>query len=155
MKKGGTFDRNSAESDNGHRPTKKNMIKGRLEEFGKGRAVLITLGAITAGFCNAVLGAGGGIVLTLTLGAFCSDRFSDRRALLSTSQAAMIPCCILSCIIYYFQGRLDTTSFSVFAIPALLGGIAGGLLLNRIKSKWIVRLFSALVIWSGMRMIVR
>lgn len=135
----------------------KNSIKGlRIpNDRGSTHAFLIAFTAVMSGITNAMLGAGGGILLTIALGAFRKDAFADRRSLLATSQAVMIPSCLLSCTIYYFQGRLDTTSFSVFAIPALLGGLAGGLLLNRIKPKWIVRLFSALVIWSGMRMIVR
>ena len=115
----------------------------------------IFLVAALSGFCNALLGAGGGILLTLVMGVLLPDRFSDRRQLLVTTQAAMIPGCIVSCLIYAADGMLDTTNFAIFAIPAILGGALGSILLNKAKPRWINNIFSALVIWSGFRMIVR
>ena len=115
----------------------------------------IFLVAALSGFCNALLGAGGGILLTLTMGALLPHRFDDRRQLLVTTQAAMIPGCIVSCLIYAFDGMLDTTNFAIFAIPAMLGGALGSILLNKAKPRWINNIFSALVIWSGFRMIAR
>ena len=115
----------------------------------------VLLFASAAGFCNAILGAGGGILLTLAMGALLSDRFRDRRQLLVTTQAAMIPGCLVSCLIYAKEGMLDTTNFLVFAIPALVGGAIGSLLLNKIRPKTINTVFSALIIWSGFRMAVR
>lgn len=116
---------------------------------------IIALTSALAGFCNALIGAGGGILLTLVMGSVIGDRFTERRQLLVTSQAAMIPCCLLSALIYAASGRLDTSNFAVFAIPAILGGAIGSILLDKIKPIWIGRIFSALVIWSGLRMIVR
>lgn len=124
----------------------------------------LTLGgaAVIAGFCNSLLGAGGGILLSLTMGRVllggananaASNGALDRRDILASSQAAMIPGCALSCLIYAWGGRLDTTSFSVFAIPAVAGGALGAWLLSRIDARWIARLFALLVIWSGIRMI--
>ena len=39
-------------------------------------------------------------------------------------------------------------------VIAVIGGAVGAILLSRINSRWITRIFSALVIWSGMRMLV-
>lgn len=122
-----------------------------MKEKTKG-AVLALVSSIS-GFCNALLGAGGGILLSLTLTKLCDDEFSDRRDVYINSQAAMIPGCALSCAIYSLKGRLDTTGFSIYAIPAVIGGIVGSLLLSRIKSFWIGLIFAVLVIWSGIRMI--
>ena len=115
-------------------------------------AVLLT--AVFSGFCNAAIGAGGGIILTFVLATILSDRFSDRRAVLATSQAAMIPGCLLSAVIYAAEGTFDTSNFEVFAVPAILGGALGSFLLGKIKPGWINGIFSVLVIWSGCRMVV-
>lgn len=115
----------------------------------------IFLVAALSGFCNALLGAGGGILLTLAMGIILPHRFEDRKQLLVTTQAAMIPGCMVSCLIYAADGMLDTTNFAIFAIPAILGGALGSILLNRAKPRWINNIFSALVIWSGFRMVVR
>jgi len=119
------------------------------------RFPFLALTATLSGFCNALLGAGGGILLTLFMGRTLNEEFPDRRDLLATSQAAMIPGCALSCLIYGISGTLDTEGFSLFAIPAVIGGALGSILLNKINSKWIGRIFAALVIWSGIRMIMK
>lgn len=64
----------------------------------------------------------------------------------------MIPCCILSCVIYAYKGLLDTSGFAVLAIPAAIGGALGSIILPSIKSGIIQLLFAAAVIWSGFRM---
>ena len=134
---------------------RKAEVKVMLKNKIKDKSIVVPLVAVASGFCNAVLGAGGGILLSLAMGALISDRFQDRRQLLITTQGAMIPGCIVSCLIYASRGMLDTTSFSVFAIPALIGGAVGSLLLDKIRPGTVNTLFSLLVVWSGFRMILR
>lgn len=110
--------------------------------------------SMISGFCNALLGAGGGILLSLAMGRLIFDRLRDRRDILATSQAAMIPGCIASCFIYGARGMLDTANFAVFALPAMVGGAIGSILMDKIKPKWIGRIFAIFVIWSGARMVL-
>lgn len=119
----------------------------------KNTSAPILTAACAAGFCNAVIGAGGGILLTLTMSAVAPKIFRDRRRLLITAQAAMIPGCILSCLQYAANGMLDTSGFAVFVLPALLGGAVGSMLLGKTKPDTVSKMFSILVIWSGIRMI--
>ena len=121
----------------------------------KVKAVILSLTATLAGFCNALIGAGGGILLSFALASLMKEDFPDRRDVYVNSQAAMIPGCALSCLIYSINGSLNTVGFSIYAIPAALGGVLGSLLLTKIKSVWISRLFAFLVIWSGVRMILK
>lgn len=120
----------------------------------KARNTLISLSAFGAGICNGLLGAGGGILLVLALSRLSNDKFSDSRDVYVNAQAAMLPVTAVSCLIYGFRGMMNTDSFTVYAIPALLGGITGGVLLSRINSSWIKRLFAILVVWSGVRMML-
>lgn len=119
----------------------------------KAESAPILIAACAAGFCNALIGAGGGILLTLTMSAVAPKMFRDRRRLLITSQAAMIPGCILSCLQYAANGMLDTSGFAVFVLPALLGGAVGSMLLGKTKPDTVSKLFSILIILSGIRMI--
>ena len=116
---------------------------------------MIAIASVISGFCNALIGAGGGIVLSYALSKLAHEDFPDKRDVYINSQAAMIPGCMLSCLIYASRGSLDATGFSIFAIPAAIGGIIGGLLQSKIKSVWIAKLFALLVIWSGIRMLLR
>ena len=116
--------------------------------------MLLTISALS-GFCNAIIGAGGGIILSFALIKLARDEIPDRRDVYVNSQAAMIPGCALSCLIYSMSSSLDTTGFSIYAIPAAIGGMLGSFLLTKIKSTWISKLFAILVIWSGTRMIAR
>ena len=115
---------------------------------------LLAATSLASGALNATIGAGGGILLTLALGRLCRDSFDDRRDIYVNSQAAMIPGCALSCIIYAHRGTFSLISAIPLAISAAIGGILGSLLLKRISSRFIGKLFAILVIWSGMRMIM-
>ena len=114
------------------------------------RCILATASVIS-GFCNALIGAGGGIILSYALTRLAQDDFPDKRDVYVNAQAAMIPGCALSCLIYASRGSLNTTGFSIYAIPAAIGGIIGSMLLSKIKNVWIAKLFALLVIWSGAR----
>lgn len=121
----------------------------------KTKSMILAVTAALSGFCNALLGAGGGILLSLTMGTLLKEELPDRRDILVNSQAAMIAGCAVSCLLYAARGDLDATGFSALAIPAALGGALGSMLLTKINSLWIGRLFAVLVIWSGVRMILR
>lgn len=114
----------------------------------------LALSAVAAGVCNSLIGAGGGIILSFTLGKFFSQKFPDKRNIYVNSQAAMIPGCALSCILYASRGMLDVSGFSILAIPAAIGGFIGSMILPKIKVSWLKAVFAALVIWSGIRMMM-
>ena len=113
----------------------------------------IALISAMAGLINSLLGAGGGILLSLTLPSLIKEKFPDRRDVYINAQAAMIPGCAISCLIYSMRGMVDTVSFSLLAIPAAAGGALGSFLLSKIKSGIIQIIFALLVIWSGVRMV--
>ncbi len=113
---------------------------------------ILALSSMAAGLCNSLIGAGGGIILSFCLGKLFSDDFDDKRNIYVNSQASMIPGCALSCAIYSMKGMLDTSGFSILAIPAVIGGLIGSMILPKIKTGWIKSAFALLVIWSGYRM---
>ena len=117
------------------------------------KTVAIAITAILSGLVNSLLGAGGGILLSLALPSLTREHFPDRRDVYINSQAAMIPGCAISCLIYSMRGMLDTVGFSLFAIPAAAGGALGSFLLSKVKSGVIQILFALLVIWSGVRIV--
>lgn len=117
------------------------------------KTTAIAIISAVSGLINSLLGAGGGILLALTLPSLLKEKFPDRRDVYINAQAAMIPGCALSCLIYSMRGMLDTVGFSLLAIPAAAGGALGSFLLSKVKSGVIQIIFATLVIWSGIRML--
>lgn len=120
----------------------------------KTKNIFLALSATAAGLCNSLIGAGGGIILSFTMGTFFADKFDDKRNIYANSQAAMIPGCALSCWLYSTRGMLGIRSLPMLAIPAVIGGFVGSLLLPKIKVGWLKSAFAVLVIWSGIRMMM-
>ena len=120
----------------------------------KTQGLALALSAILAGICNSLIGAGGGIITSFSLARFCGEDFPDKRNIYASSQASMIPGCLISCAVYSARGNLDLTLSPFIALPAILGGLLGSFLLPRIRLGWLKGAFALLVIWSGIRMML-
>ena len=66
----------------------------------------------------------------------------------------MIPGCALSFGIYAARGHFSITAALPLAISAAFGGILGSILLSKINSTVIGKIFAIIVIFSGVRMII-
>ena len=125
------------------------------------RFLIMSTGAFTAGFLNGLLGAGGGIILVLFLASALSGIkekgifIYEKQDMIAISLAVMIPVSAVSALKYAQRGAIDLPFIKELALPAILGGIAGGVLLSKIKEKTLVKIFSGVVIVSGLLMIVR
>ena len=116
--------------------------------------MLISAVAFLSGTLNSLIGAGGGILLTIAASRLFPDRFKDRRDVYVNSQASMIPGCALSFGIYASEGHFSVISALPLAIAAAFGGVIGSLLLSKINSTVIGKIFALIVIFSGLRMII-
>ncbi|MBE6693845.1 MAG: sulfite exporter TauE/SafE family protein [Ruminococcaceae bacterium] len=120
---------------------------------------LVAIG-ISAGFINGLLGAGGGIVLVLLLPRLAKRRSigdcreMENRDWYASALSVMLPATVISGAVYLLRGGMpELSSARWLVLPAAVGGAVGALLLGRIKGSWLRRLFAALVIFSGIRMI--
>ena len=119
------------------------------------RVPLLLLFGLSAGFVNGLLGAGGGILIVYALGYALGEQGTDARDLYANALCIMLPISALSCVRYAISGYLSLDGFSHYVLPALLGGLAGGILLGRLKTHALKKLFGALVIYSGLVLIIR
>ena len=119
-------------------------------------AVYVAL-VVLGGFCNGLLGAGGGIVIIYAISylASTSSIDVDRKDIFANALAVMIPLCMVSAIIYVFNGAFSEAVPWKLLIPAILGGITGALLLEKVKSKVLMIIFAAIMIYSGISMLMR
>ena len=123
---------------------------------------LIALGG-AAGFINGLLGTGGGILLVLAFSraAEKSERSQaiplpiTRRDCYANALSVMLPISLFSAIRYIRAGAITQAAFSPFIPPSVLGGILGGILLDRLKVSWLRTLFCVLIVISGVFMIFR
>lgn len=119
-----------------------------------------------AGLINGLLGAAGGILLVAVLPALPSpppplsggNPFSrpgaDRRDLLTTALAVMLPISAVSAIRYWRAGiRPDVTLLVSLLLPVAVGGFLGAVLLERTPQTLLRRIFAAVVLVSGLKML--
>ena len=105
-----------------------------------------------AGGMNGFLGTGGGIVFIYMLDALTDVEKKDAFA---TTICAVIPISIISAISYGKSGNIDTSLLKSLAIWAIIGGCVGAFLTDKIKTRYLNIAFSALVIYSGINMVIK
>ncbi len=121
----------------------------------KSKMPLALLGVgLLSGFLNGLLGAGGGIIVVLAVNKLFNVG-EDKNAAFATALCVMLPVSLLSAAMYAARGSMNMTGFGVFIIPAILGGALGGFLLGKLRAVFVKRLFAALVVVSGILLIVR
>lgn len=122
--------------------------------------LLLALGG-GAGFINGLLGTGGGILLVLVLGTYvrrhavATDVAEAQRDVFATALSVMVPISVLSTILYARGGTLDLGGFAPMLLPTVVGGVLGALVLDKLRLDWLKRLFSLLLLISGVLMVVR
>jgi uncharacterized membrane protein YfcA len=126
----------------------------RIREDRRTVLKLLTAGFL-AGAVNGLLGAGGGIIAVFSLSKIYKERMLEKNEVFAHALCVMLPLSLLSCIIYFAKGSFSTEGFGVFLLPAVLGGLVGGFLLDKLRTSFLKKLFSFLVIVSGIILIVR
>lgn len=105
-----------------------------------------------AGLLNGALGAGGGILIVLCLRPMLQE--TDRRRAYTTALSVTLPLSLLTLARYWRGGALQSTAPLTLLLPALLGGALGALLLRRLPQGVLSRMFAAVVLLSGILMVV-
>ncbi|MBO4569687.1 MAG: sulfite exporter TauE/SafE family protein [Clostridia bacterium] len=113
--------------------------------------LLLIVGGAFVGFINGFLGAGGGIIVVPLLQLVLKESVKVSHA---TAIFIILPLCIVSSLTYLIGGVFD---YKVF-IPSLAGSIIGALIgtiaLAKFKSNVIVYIFSILIIFAGIEILV-
>lgn len=127
--------------------------------------LLLALAGMGAGLLNGLLGAAGGILLVALLpritpppllypSAQPLGRDLERRDILATALGVMLPVSGVSAVFYWLGGiSPDPTVLTALILPAALGGLTGAKLLGKIPDRVLKKLFAAVVVISGFRML--
>lgn len=132
--------------------------------------LLLALGGALGGFINGLLGAGGGIIITLALSRLLPKDEESRRSVFACSLCVTLPLSLLTLARYASatDGGLSSlfSSFESASMPlvshgaeliflaAAIGGVVGGLLLGKLGSAALSRIFAIICIVSGVLMII-
>jgi uncharacterized membrane protein YfcA len=114
---------------------------------------LLLVGGLATGLVNGLLGAGGGIVAVFVLVKVLGPALTDRRDVFANALAIILPLSVISVISYTIGGSMPSGELNLLVLPAVIGGLLGGILLDRIDPLWIQLIFSAIVLYSGIAML--
>ena len=107
-----------------------------------------------AGFINGLLGAGGGILIVFGLSRLLRGKVRDPRSVYASAIAVILPLSILSAIQYFRHGSVDLNMAVALILPAIAGGAVGAWLLRRLSPALLSRVFAAVVLLSGITMVL-
>ncbi len=115
--------------------------------------VLTAAAGMSAGIVNGLLGTGGGILLLLVL-----RRYARPQDAFASALVCILPLSLISVWLYCRIGVVSPSALlSADTLPYLLGAIPGGILgavlLDRLKLSVVQLLFTALLLFSGWRMV--
>ena len=119
--------------------------------------LLTAIGGLAAGFINGMLGTGGGIILVFLLGYLMRrdptlKNIYSTRDVFATVILAIRPMSFVSAWFYIKDGSVNINDALVYILPGIAGGIAGAYLLDKINVKFLKKLFAAMVIYAGVKM---
>lgn len=109
------------------------------------------LSGAAAGIVNGLFGAGGGMVLLPLL--IHWGKLEDKSAFAS-SIAIILPLCVVSLVVYGLEGQLPLAPSLPYLAGGLVGGLLGGLLFRRVPPQLLHRVFGAVIVWGGLRLLL-
>ena len=116
---------------------------------------LVPLIGFLAGISNGLMGAGGGIIIVYGMNYALGESLSDKKDVFANALCVMLPISAVSCVCYAIRGNLPIDGLGLYSIPAILGGITGGILLGKIATGALKKIFAAIVIYSGILLVIR
>jgi uncharacterized membrane protein YfcA len=127
-----------------------NSLKYALSSDKKRRliAVLIAVAGLAVGFVNGYFGAGGGMLLVPALTLI--GKLEEKKAH-ATAIAVILPLSLISGIIYVASGGLNGAPSLPVIGGAVIGGIVGALLLNKLNNRALAAVFYIVMIAVGVK----
>ena len=104
---------------------------------------------IFSGFINGLLGSGGGTVVVPALEVFKKTETHKAHA---TAISIILPLSAVSALIYCIKGTLNPQAILYVALGSIPGSLIGAKLLKKLSSRFLNRLFGAVMIAAAVRM---
>lgn len=111
----------------------------------------LILSGTAVGFINALFGAGGGMIAVPLL---TKAGLSQKEAQ-ATAVSVILPLTAVTCVIYYFRGRLDIGAALDYIPPGLIGALVGSFALKKVPDGFLKKCFAVFMLWAGGRMMFK
>lgn len=118
----------------------------------KGVALIAAAAGAVGGIINGYLGTGGGIVMMFAYMYLAPRCGMEEKDCFAATVLSILPMSVVSAIIYNQSENVAVSGIGRFVIPALIGGLIGAFLTDRMKTKILKYIFAAVMIWSGIYM---
>ncbi len=104
-----------------------------------------------AGVVNGLFGAGGGMILIPLL-----RKLTDlkEKEIFACSVGVILPLSVVTLGMYFLRGGEIASQGIPYMIGGTLGGIGAGILLKKIRAKWLHWVLGAFILYGGFRLIV-
>ena len=120
--------------------------KDKLVRFFK-----LSLIGIVAGIVNGFFGAGGGLIIVPMLKKY---DLSKSRVIHATTLGCVLFMCLSSSIIYFIDNCIDYKLIIFCTIGSLIGSVLAVKLLKKLKNIYIDLIFSFVLIFAGLSLII-
>ncbi len=118
--------------------------------------LLIVLLSLLAGVVGGLFGTGGGILIVFLFSRILGDSEEiDRKDLFAMTVLAVAIMSCASLVSYLRTGAVTADAIAPSLLPAVLGGLIGALLLDKLETKWLNRIFALLILYAGGTLLFR
>ena len=120
--------------------------------------MILSVSSVTAGLMNGFAGTGGGIILYFVLKFLNkqeNNQNTDGKDIMAATISVAICMSIVSSVIYMIKDKIIYKELLTYLPAALIGGLAGAFLLDKLKFKTVKKIFAGMIIYAGIRMILK
>ncbi|MBR4308445.1 MAG: TSUP family transporter [Oscillospiraceae bacterium] len=104
-----------------------------------------------AGVVNGLLGTGGGMVLLPLLERYCD---LEEKEVFACCVGIILPLSTVSLGAYFLCGGSIEGEGFTYILGGVAGGVLGGLLLKKLRCRWLHRIMGAFILWGAWRLLV-
>ncbi len=123
---------------------------GKTESKAKNIMSYVSTGLL-AGFFNGLFGGGGGMIVVPMLTMLLKKNVKKAHA---TAILIILPISLISGLIYSSYQKIEFLPFLSVSLSVVLGGVLGAFLLNKLPKKVISIIFSCLMAFAGLKMLI-
>ena len=103
------------------------------------------------GAVNGLFGAGGGMIAVPVLKKLGLSQKSAH----ANAVATILPITVISAVMYTIKDYVNLYDSFYYIPTGIIGSVIGTLIIKKISSKWLSVIFSAFMVYAGVRLLVR